>query len=203
MPRGITLRELMFVEAFFGEANGDATLAATIAGYGKGQRSAEQCGRLLMLKSVHVKTAVAAKMTQAGLGATELRHRIREGIEFNAVRIWKPKLDPDGNETGEREIDWKYCERFGHLFNTITPGPKGTWIPEPIRKEVFLKLSADDLGFGGKDLPGTILKGMQGIADFLAIKSAEVASHKIPALEFSVHEPADAAPESMENQGSG
>ena len=66
MP-GLTLKQRLFVEAYLGEANGNATKAARIAGYGQPRQAGSR-----MLSNVDIRELVNKRVTQAGMDANRV-----------------------------------------------------------------------------------------------------------------------------------
>ena len=70
---GLNYRQWLFVEAYLGEANGNATKAAKAAGY----RQAREYGRQLLGKP-WIKAQIARRVAEAAMPANEVLARMSE-----------------------------------------------------------------------------------------------------------------------------
>lgn len=86
MAEGLTAKELAFVSAYIGEARGNATKAAEIAGYSK--KTAYSAGGRL-LKDVEVQAAIEAWRAEVKVSAiTDLSYRVSRLSELEQ-RMWQ------------------------------------------------------------------------------------------------------------------
>jgi hypothetical protein len=102
MPREPTYKQRLFVEAYLGESNGNATDAARRAGYAWPEKVAER----LVGKS-GIRAAINARVASAAMGTNEVLARmadiasadIGEFLEFDDDRGWRIDLRGAGRRT--------------------------------------------------------------------------------------------------------
>lgn len=87
--RDLTLRQEKFVAAYLGEANGNATRAARLAGY---RQPAKQGPRLL--KKAEIAARVGAKVAEIAAGPDEILRRLEQ--QSTANLLWFYDVGPDG-----------------------------------------------------------------------------------------------------------
>jgi phage terminase small subunit len=119
MPGELTYKQRLFVEAYLGEAGGNATEAARLAGYAWPKKVAER----LVGKS-GIRAAIDARLDEAALTANQVLARLSDiatGDLGDFLTI---------DDAGAWSIDMRKAKRAGrtHLIKKIKASPTGTEI---------------------------------------------------------------------------
>lgn len=115
--RELTYKQQLFVEAYLGEANGNAAEAARVAGYS----SPERVGRQLLTKT-GVMAQIDARLDEAALTTNQILARLSDIATGDLGDFLK--IDDDGGW----KLDLLKAKRKTHLIRKIKSGRQGTEI---------------------------------------------------------------------------
>lgn len=110
--RELTYKQRIFVAAYLGQAGGNATEAARIAGYSWPEKQGYQ-----LLGKTSIKAAVATKLAQVAMSSDEVLARLSDMASADVAEFLDIKDD------GSFDIDVKGAKRRGktHLIKKLTP----------------------------------------------------------------------------------
>jgi hypothetical protein len=108
MPRELTFRQRLFVEAYIGAANGNATEAARIAGY----RWPEKVAHRLVGKS-GIQAGIQQRVASAAMPANEILARLSDQASADLAEF----IDVD--ESGDWKVNLRKPGRRTHLIKRI------------------------------------------------------------------------------------
>jgi hypothetical protein len=137
---GLSLREWRFVEAYLGEAGGNATEAARMAGCGTTYWSQADAGSTLLEKPQVVST-IARMIDQSRMSTEMTIHRLGQMLRANIADYWayKPDGSVDCDAFGRPRFDLERARQLGklHLIDKITYTNTGIKIELPKKTEVI------------------------------------------------------------------
>jgi hypothetical protein len=116
MATTLTGKRRAFIDAYLGEASGNATEAARIAGYATPKQEGSR-----LLREPAVESAIAAALKDRAMDRDEVLLRLSRAAKGNYLEIMLCMVvDP---ETGRRVLDRDEVERrgVGHLIAKVTP----------------------------------------------------------------------------------
>jgi hypothetical protein len=104
---GLTVRQRLFIDHLLGDAGGNATKAAALAGYASDNRQSLNQMASRLLSYVKVRESIARRMARANLTADWLKEMTAALAASNMGTFLS--LGDDG----EPRLDWKQAERLG------------------------------------------------------------------------------------------
>lgn len=119
--RTLTYKERLFVEAYLGEAAGNATKAARQAGYAAATNQAlRQLARELLTK-LHIRAAIDARLDSAALTSSEILARLSDHASASLEDFIKVTKD------GRFTVDLKQAKQCGklHTLKKLKEGQHG------------------------------------------------------------------------------
>jgi hypothetical protein len=108
---GLNLRQYLFSEAYLGEARGNATKAARVAGYSGSDNVLATTGREL-LRNPHIKSRIQARLNEVGLSTTAILHELAElataPTSHFMIQTREEMYDQDGKKIRDAQFRLDY-----------------------------------------------------------------------------------------------
>lgn len=117
----LPLRQRLFVDAYIGRCNGNASAAAIEAGYSDSSPSVRSANACRLLKKPEIRTAISERLKESAMSADEVLARLTEMGRGIGTCFW----EQDGEGRLRLKVDAVLEAGLGHLIHEVADTEHG------------------------------------------------------------------------------